>query len=96
MYKKFFLSVLFFSIMGCSSMSVLPEKSNLKVSRDEPSKNCQLIGKLEGRAASTTGTKEDALEDLKQEAANKGANYLKVEQYSAYGTSVTGLAYKCP
>jgi len=40
--------------------------------------------------------REDALADLKKEAANKGANFLVVRQYSAMGTAVTGEAYLCP
>ena len=41
------------------------------------------------------GTQEQALGDLKREAANKGANYVMVKQYSDLGTSVTGIAYEC-
>lgn len=83
-------------LQACSTMSNLPEQDNLKVSREEPSKDCKMISKLEGRSQSVKGTTEDALNDLKQEAANKGANYLVVKQYSSTGTAVTGLAYKCP
>jgi hypothetical protein len=85
-----------FFTTGCSSMSTLPEKENLKVSRDAADKDCHLIGKLEGRTQSKTPKQEEALEDLKQEAANKGANYLQVLEYSSLGTAVTGMAYHCP
>jgi uncharacterized protein YbjQ (UPF0145 family) len=68
----------------------------VKVSREAPSKECTEIGELVGRTATVKGTQEQALEDLKKEAANKGANYVMVKQYSAYGTSVTGVAYECP
>jgi hypothetical protein len=81
---------------SASHMSALPKDDNVKVARIEPAKECVLISKVEGRTTSTRGTPEDALKDLKQEAANKGANYLMIDQYSAYGTSVTGIAYKCP
>ena len=82
--------------IGCSSMSNLPEKENVKVSREKPSdKECKSLGKVEGRTNKINGTQEDALADLQNEAAHKGANYLMVEQYSANGQSVTGIAYRC-
>ena len=77
-------------------MSTLPETDNVKVSRNDADKDCEFISKLEGRSSSKTAKPEDALNDLKKEAANKGANYLVVKEYSGYGTAVTGLAYKCP
>jgi hypothetical protein len=68
----------------------------VKVSREEPSGKCKEVGKLTGSSPSTHGTQEQALDDLKREAANKGANYVVVKQYSDYGTAVTGIAYECP
>lgn len=82
--------------IGCSSMSALPQEDNVKVSREEADKDCTFISKLEGRSMSKTAKAEDALKDLQKEAANKGANYLVVKEYSGMGTAVTGLAYKCP
>ncbi len=86
-------SVLF---LGCSSQSVLPDKEEVKVSREEPDKSCKEIGKVSGNAISANATREEVLEDMKQDAANKGANYVVVKQYSDNGTSVTGIAYQCP
>ncbi|MCC7403936.1 MAG: DUF4156 domain-containing protein [Bdellovibrionales bacterium] len=83
-------------IGGCSSQSVLPDKEDIKTSRSKPSDKCELIGKVAGNSLSTKATPEQVLEDMKQDAANKGANYVMVEQYSPTGTSVTGIAYKCP
>jgi len=95
------LQFLFWLLLGltmsaCSSMSHMPAKENLKVSREEPNKECKMLSKLEGRSQSKTAKPDDALEDLKQEAANKGANYLVIKEYSGYGTAVTGVAYLCP
>ena len=88
-----FLSLL---VAGCASRSVLPTTKEVKVSREEPSAKCQPIGQLTGTTTSAHGTQEQALENLKVEAANKGANYVVVKQFSDYGTAVTGLAYECP
>ncbi len=88
------LSFVFFT--GCSHMSNLPDEDNVKVTREDAPKDCEYLGKLEGRSMSKVPKQEDALNDLKMEAANKGANYLVVKEYSGNGTAVTGLAYKCP
>lgn len=89
------LAAMLFSA-GCATQSVLPEKEDVKVTRKAADKDCSSIGKITGTAPGLKGTREQALEDLKQEAANKGANFIQVQQYSAQGTSVTGLAFKCP
>jgi len=88
-------SVLLFAI-GCSSRSVLPDQKGVKVSREMPSSKCADIGKITGTSLSKTPTEEQALDDLKNEATRKGANYVVVQQYSATGGTVTGYAYDCP
>lgn len=97
-FKFALLSILSLSFVACSSRSVLPDKDEIKVTREEPDPDdkCREIGKIMGRASTVKATREEVLEDLKQTAANKGANYLVVKQYSPQGTSVTGMAYECP
>lgn len=99
------MKALMFSILvlvflsGCSmtsKMSELPDEDNVKTSRHKADKDCEELGKVRGTSTSLKGTAEQALADLKQEAANKGANYVEIKQYSDNKTSVTGLAYKCP
>jgi hypothetical protein len=87
--------VLAFFLAGCASRSVLPDSKEVKVSREAPDKSCKDLGGITGTTSSAKGTREQALEDLKTEAANKGANYVMVKEYSSYGTSVTGVAYEC-
>lgn len=92
----FILSLFSVSIISaCSSRPVLPTADAIKVSREAPDKSCKELGKVVGTTLSVKGTAEDALKDLKQEAANKGANYVVIKQYSDNQTSVTGLAYEC-
>ncbi|NJL25356.1 MAG: DUF4156 domain-containing protein [Calothrix sp. SM1_5_4] len=76
--------------------SVLPEVKEVKVGREPAGDECKEIGPINGTVADVKATREQALEDLKKEAANKGANYVMIKQYSAYGTSVVGIAYECP
>lgn len=83
------------AMMGCASKPLL-EKDDVKVTRDEPSKSCHHLGAIEGRTISTKGTREQALENLKEEAMKKGANFVKMETVGAQGTVVRGQAYHCP
>ncbi len=83
-------------LAGCSSHPIKPEAKNVETSRDDADEDCKKIGKVQGSVSSVKGTFEDALEDLKLDAARKGANFVKIGQTSAMGTSVQGVAYFCP
>lgn len=93
----YFMAFSMLALASCQSTpSVVPKTSDLTVKRIAPdSKDCRELSKVTGMLSSAKGTPEQALEDLKKEAANKGANYLWVQEYSANGTSVTGMAYLC-
>lgn len=94
---KWGLTLLLVSLLSaCASRSVLPDVKEVKVSREIPDKDCKEMGQITGTTMTAKGNQEEALADLKKEAANKGANYVVVKQYSSYGTSVTGTAYECP
>jgi uncharacterized protein (DUF58 family) len=81
--------------MGCASRSVTPETKEVKVSREAPSSKCEEVGRVTGTSNVRGVTYEELLEDMRREAANKNANYVKVEQYSDMGTAVTGVAFRC-
>ena len=87
------LSMILFS--ACSSHPIKPEAENVKVSRDEASKDCKEIGDVQGRVKSVSGKFEEALEDLKLDAARKGANFVQIKQTGALGQAVSGTAYFC-
>ena len=96
MSKKALLIVSLFVLGACSSAPpVKPESKNVKVSRDMADDECNEIGPVEGRSVSTKGNFDEALEDLKKDAAGKGANYVQIQQSGAMGTSVRGTAYLC-
>lgn len=90
------VGALIFCAVGCSSRSVLPDQKEVKITRSPADAKCKDLGKITGTTISKTPTEEQALEDLKREAAHKGANYVVVQQYSEMGGMVTGLAYDCP
>ena len=74
----------------------MPEPKDVTVRREAPAPACRLIGEVTGRALTASGPREDALNDLKRDAANRGGNYVVIQEWSAYGTGVTGVAYACP
>ncbi len=88
-----FLSLLF--LAACSSHPVLPKKEDIKVSREAAGENCDSLGSIEGRTTKINGKPEDALEDLKEDAIKKGANYVQIETMGALASTVRGKAYFC-
>ena len=96
MFNKFLILSGLFLFVACSSAPpIKPDVENLKVSREPADKSCKEIGPVEGRTDSVKGSFEEALENLKQDAAGKGANYVQIRQSGAMGTSVRGVAYLC-
>lgn len=84
------------TLVGCMSHEILPEKIEVKVSRDEPSKNCKLVGPVSGTVSKIGENSEKALENLKTDAARKGANFVQYGSASATGTALQGTGYYCP
>lgn len=96
MIKKTLVIVSLLALSACSSAPpVKPESKNVKVSRDEADSDCKEIGEVEGRNSSAHGDFDTALEDLKTDAAGKGANFVQIRQSGAMGTSIRGMAYLC-
>ena len=93
---KFLILALPLLIAACSSRSIKPDPNALKISREKPSSKCKDLGAISGTTMTAKGSQDEAIEDLKREAANKGATYVYVQQFSTYGTTVTGEAYECP
>lgn len=92
---KNFLVLCTIYVTACTSNPVLPEKSDVIVSRNEASTACKLIGPIEGRSTQVNAATADALDDLKSEAIKKGANYVKVETMGALSSAIRGTAYLC-
>ncbi|HAG91221.1 MAG TPA: hypothetical protein DCL41_05085 [Bdellovibrionales bacterium] len=93
---KFYMGILLASlfIAGCSSQPIVPTSKDIEVTRKELP-DCENLGNLTGKSMHATGGKEQALEDLKDQAADKGATHVQVHQFSSMGTAVTGTLYKC-
>ncbi len=92
--KKTLLALLFLS--ACSHQAVIPEAKNVKVARENPSSDCRELGRVVGQVKTMSGSIEQAIDDMKLDAARKGANYVRMEATGAMGTSASGTAYQCP
>ena len=83
-------------LVGCGSPAIKPEAKNVEVTRGKVDSDCRSLGPVEGRTISAKATFEDALENLKLDAARKGATDVQIEATSAIGTAVRGEAFFCP
>lgn len=97
MKNTFLLVPALLFLSACGSQPIIPTKEDVNVTREDLSKNssCENLGTASGKSMHTTGGKDQALEDLKEQAANKGATDIQVHQFSDMGTSVTGTLFKC-
>ena len=84
------------TLSRCASRPIVPDTSDVKVSRENPKSECKDLGRVTGTTSKINARPEDALADMKDEAAKKGANYVQVGEYSSTGGSVVGFAFSCP
>lgn len=89
------LSALLTALVACTSKPLL-EKEDITVTRDDASPKCQNLGPVEGRTMTMSGTQEEAMENLKEEATKKNANYVQTEVIGAQGKVIRGTAFRCP
>ena len=80
---------------ACTHQPIVPEARNVKIQRENPSGDCKEIGPVTGKVKTMSGSIEQAIDDMKLDAARKGANYVRMESTGAMGTSASGTAYNC-
>jgi hypothetical protein len=83
-------------LANCSHQPLIPDAKNIEVRREAAGPKCLELGRVSGSVSTVKGTIEQAIEDMKLDAARKGANFVKMESTGAMGTSATGIAYQCP
>ncbi len=81
---------------SCANQPVVPDGKSIKLARENPSSSCREMGKVYGKVSTSSGTVDQAIEDMKLDAARKGANYVRMEATGAMGTAVEGTAFSCP
>ena len=90
------------SLYGMGSMPVLSDKGkDVKMSRDNAAAGCQEIGPVTGSGSGVMSKgHSEAIEaariNIRNEAAAKGANYVRVETAQGSIGLEMGTAYKCP
>lgn len=84
------------ALTGCASKEVMPDKVEVKVTRDEAGKNCTLIGPVSGSVVKIGESADVAMVNLKKDAARRGANFVHYEAASADGSGLKGMGYYCP
>lgn len=87
--------VLMALVVACSSSEKLSEKAkDIEVHQTKPTQ-CRVVGKVEG--VNEAGSKELALNNALNQAAEKGANGLFVNQEVPNGSKMTvyATAYQC-
>ena len=73
--------------------------SAVQLMKADPPPGCAEVGPARGEFSNgedTAARLEDAKRDMRNKAADKGANYVRMEAILPLGQGVTGTAYKCP
>ncbi len=99
-----------FALPGCATEALSPEGAHVAVTRNPPTPDCTPAGYIVGEGGGTFGGKwlkndsliEYAMNDLRNKAAQLGANYVQSDPPTlgeGHGTTttatVTGTAYRC-
>ena len=80
---------------ACVSDPKRPDGGGVRVSHDSPGKNCEQLDQVIGTSATRSSAYENALKDIKREAASRGGNYVKILAISSHGSAIRGMSYRC-
>jgi hypothetical protein len=78
------------ALAGCG-VTLTDAGKGVQLMKSDPPGGCKEIGSLEGEGNTDV---EAAKNDIRNKAAQKGANYVRMETID--GPYVTGTAYQCP
>jgi len=97
-------------VTGCATASLSPQGAKVAVTRNAPPSDCRSIGYLVGEGGGTFGGGfisndqliEYAMNDLRNKAAARGANYIQADpptlgqgKGETTTATITGTAYVC-
>jgi hypothetical protein len=104
------IAVLSTTALACSTPALSPQAAHVAVARSAPPPSCTTVAYLVGEGGGTFGGKwiandqliEYAMNDLRNKAAARGANYVQSDPPqlgNGHGTTttatITGTAYRC-
>lgn len=87
------IPLIFLFLSGCAT-ALTTEGSKVKLMKNDPPSNCKEIGSVKGLTRGT-GDMEVAKNEMRNEAAEKGANYVRYES-AQEAVSASGTAFLCP
>ena len=93
--NRFWLSLLFVGcLVGCGGASLTQAGAKVMLNKSDPPAGCSEVA---GVSAYTIGPdyQNKNKNKLRNEAGEKGANYVRLEQNDSDGNA-SGTAYKCP
>ena len=99
---KSLLRISFLFFLGACATFAKSSKANsrsvlsVKVTREEAKENCEAVGTVKGTYLGFKPNQRKALEDMRQKAFDKGANFVRLDSQSEAGTTAQGMAFKCP
>jgi hypothetical protein len=98
--KVITISALLIFATGCAKPTKLNENGlAVKMGKNDPAKECQEIGFIKGNSSNfVKDYEENARNKMRNEAAVKGANYIRLEtaHKDSNGVVYEGTAFKCP
>lgn len=84
-----------FLLVGCST-ALTDSGKRVQLMKSDPPSECTEVGGVDGRS----GSEDTAKNDMRNKAAELGANYVRYESTGypnfGWGRTVNGTAYKCP
>lgn len=91
--------VIGFQFLACSASTLTAGGQTVRVQKGDPPSDCEEVGFVEGASSNLVSNyKENARNKMRNEAAARGANYLRLESEVIDGNGVRyeSTAFKCP
>ena len=95
--KRYSFGVLALLAFGCSPAATTAG-GNVRVETADPPPSCEQISIISASASNTENDVASVREQLRERAAARGANYVRLDKQDGSSTikEYTGTAYKCP
>ena len=84
--------------LGCSPSATTAGAKAVRVEKADPPEACQQVSVITASASNSGNDDETVRASLRERAAARGANYVRLDQLGGTETikEYTGTAYKCP
>ncbi len=86
--------VLTSALCACAT-ALTPGGAGVRLMKSDPPAGCKEIGDVSGYGGGA-GALENAKNEMRNKASDRGANYVRVETADIRSSQMTGTAYQCP